>query len=212
MIGYAESMDAKEHERLLKLPLNERRKIIEKLIQRVEALQSSQPSIPEPLDYNSVDQMSFQEMCGLLRSLLQQEELDKPPPWPPEIHKRLPRKPGGFRLFLSPNAYNLLSSNPNEYDKKTLSRSVHFALSNEHTLGVDMQKYSGTGAKYEGSNLSVKVEWTKQTTQNDWEGFVFVYSSPEGSYDCCPQLRFFHIDKPDDMEEFFQRCLEIPVS
>jgi hypothetical protein len=205
-------MDTTERDRLLKLPSNERKKIIEKLIQRVEALQSSQPPISEPLDYNSVDQMSFQEMCGLLQDLVDQEELEKPPPWPPELHQRLPRKPGGFRLFLSPNAFKLLSSNPNENDKEILARAVQCAHSNKDTFGTDMDKYSGHGVDVQGSDLSISVKWTKPTLPDDWEGFVFVFASPRDSYNCCPQLRFFHIDKPDDMGEFFQRCLEIPVS
>ena len=198
-------MDAKERERLIKLPSVERRRIIDKLIERVQAIQSERPWITKRPDDDPVEEMSFQEMCGLLDALLIQEELDKPPPWPPELHQNYPQKPGGFRLFLSPNAYTILSESPKPQDKEALSKAIEIALNNRLPSNVDMNTYRAVEYDQLGSTLRTIVEWSTSPLKNDWEGFVFVFAKR------CYQLRFFHLDNPEMMNEFFKRCLEVRV-
>lgn len=198
-------MDARERERLIKLPSVERRRVIEKLIERVQAIQSERPWITKRPDDDPLEEMSFQEMCGLLDALLIQEELDKPPPWPPELHQNYPRKLGGFRLFLSPNAYIILSGSPSSQDQEVFSKAIEVVLTSTPPWGVDMNHNRGTEYHVWASAIRARVKWSNAPVDNDWEGFVFVYA------ESCHQHRFFHLNKPEMMNEFFKRCLEIRV-
>ena len=111
-----------------KLSQKERKAFIQKLIERIMKLQTSQPWDNSKPEYDELEDKSFQELCELLSTMLNLEELERIPPWPIEQHQRLLKKINGFRLFLTPRAYEILHSSPTELELMVYRKGIEIAL------------------------------------------------------------------------------------
>jgi hypothetical protein len=203
-----------EFERFVKsLPAEQRKQYKEKLIERVMQLQTSQPWDESKSDYNELEDMSFQNLCGLLQEFVDQEELDRPLPWPPEAQQQNARKFKGFRLFLTPRAYEVLHNSPSSADQMVYNEGIKIILGKYPDVFLKDPSFTGSGYSAPGSIISLDVEWSKPITSPDWEGFVLVFhKGTPGLLNNDPHLRFFHPNKPDMIELLGKHCLEVTAS